>query len=110
MKYGFFLGCNMPAHRPDVVISDFLMPGLDGIAFLKAVKEQLPESTLILLTGYADKENAIDAINTVGIYKYIEKPWDNETIKLSIKNGLERARLLGDLRRTISELSQARFT
>ncbi len=94
--------------RPDVIISDFLMPEMDGIAFLKAVKEVLPESTLILLTGYADKENAIAAINAVGIYKYIEKPWDNETIKLSISNGLERSRLLGDLRKTINELTVAR--
>lgn len=95
-------------HCPDVIISDFLMPEMDGIAFLKAVKGILPESTLILLTGYADKENAIAAINAVGIYKYIEKPWDNETIKLSISNGLERSRLLGDLRQTIAELTAAR--
>ena len=48
--------------RPDVVISDFSMPGLDGIQFLRKVKALLPESTLILLTGYADKKNAIEAI------------------------------------------------
>ncbi|MBK8189783.1 MAG: hybrid sensor histidine kinase/response regulator [Vampirovibrionales bacterium] len=92
---------------PDVVISDFLMPEMDGLAFLRAVKAKLPESTLILLTGYADKENAIAAINAVGIYKYIEKPWDNDVLKLSIKNGLERARLLADLRRAVSELTDA---
>ena len=46
---------------PDVVISDFSMPEMDGINFLKKVKEELPETTLILLTGYADKESAIEA-------------------------------------------------
>ncbi len=92
---------------PDLVISDFLMPEMDGIAFLKKVKHYLPEATLVLLTGYADKENAIAAINSVGIYKYIEKPWDNESLKLTIHNGLERSRLLGDLRTTITELSNA---
>lgn len=96
--------------RPDVVISDFSMPGLDGIQFLRKVKALLPESTLILLTGYADKKNAIEAINTVGIYRYIEKPWDNEDLKLSIENGLERSRLVGDLKTSVAELSAARHS
>lgn len=94
--------------RPDVVISDFSMPGMDGISFLREVKKVLPESTLILLTGYADKENAIQAINSVGIYRYLEKPWDNEEIKLSIHNGLERSHLIGDLQQSIRDLSETR--
>ncbi len=96
------------AEQPDIVISDFLMPHMDGIAFLKAVKDKLPETTLILLTGYADKENAIQAINTVGIYKYIEKPWNNEELKITLKNGLERSRLLNQLQQKITALSEAR--
>jgi signal transduction histidine kinase len=94
--------------KPDVIISDFSMPGMDGIHFLREVKQLLPEATLILLTGYADKENAIEAINTVGIYRYIEKPWDNEDLKISIANGLERSYLVGDLKQSIQELTEAR--
>jgi len=94
--------------KPDVVISDFSMPGMDGITFLKNVKQLLPEATLILLTGYADKESAIEAINSVGIYRYIEKPWDNEDLKISIHNGLERSHLIGDLQASVWELTQAR--
>lgn len=90
---------------PDVVISDFSMPEMDGINFLKKVKEELPETTLILLTGYADKESAIEAINHVGIYRYIEKPWDNDDLKLNINNGLERAYLVRDLKSTIQQLN-----
>ncbi|MEB3286125.1 MAG: ATP-binding protein [Vampirovibrionales bacterium] len=97
----------LDAHRPDVVISDFSMPEMDGITFLQKVKETLPQATLILLTGYADKESAIQAINTVGIYRYIEKPWDNDELKLNIKNGLERAHLVSDLKDTIHQLSEA---
>ncbi|WP_373531263.1 ATP-binding protein [Vampirovibrio sp.] len=93
---------------PDVVISDFSMPGMDGIHFLREVKRLLPEATLILLTGYADKENAIEAINTVGIYRYIEKPWDNEDLKISIANGLERSYLVGDLKQSVQDLTEAR--
>ncbi len=96
------------ALKPDVVISDFSMPGMDGITFLKNVKQLLPEATLILLTGYADKESAIEAINAVGIYRYIEKPWDNEDLKISIHNGLERSHLISDLQASVQELTQAR--
>lgn len=94
--------------RPDVIISDFSMPGMDGITFLRNVKQRLPEATLILLTGYADKESAIEAINSVGIYRYIEKPWDNEELKISINNGLERSHLIGDLKQSVADLTQAR--
>lgn len=74
----------------DMVISDFLMPELDGIGFLLEIRALYPESTLILLTGYADKENAIRAINQVGIFHYIEKPWDNDDLLTIITNGLDK--------------------
>ena len=78
----------------DLVISDFMMPEMNGIEFLNEVKKIRPSVTTILLTGYADKENAIKAINEVGIYKYIEKPWDNDELILNIKNGVERSQLV----------------
>ena len=81
----------------DLVISDFLMPGLNGIEFLSKVKKIHPGASLILLTGYADKESAIKAINDVGLYRYIEKPWDNNDILLCIRNGLERSHLIENL-------------
>lgn len=92
----------------DLVISDFLMPDMNGIDFLTNVKKIIPEASLILLTGYADKESAIQAINDVGIYRYIEKPWDNEDLLLCIKNGLERSNLISKLNSKIGELSQAK--
>ena len=78
----------------DLVISDFLMPELDGIAFLANVKESQPMATRVLLSGFADKENAIKAINEVSIFQYIEKPWENTRLKLIVENGLERSSLL----------------
>jgi len=93
---------------PDVVISDFLMPDMDGLTFLQHVRARYPETTLILLTGYADKENAIEAINNVGIYRYLEKPWDNEALKMAIRNGVERTHLMASLRDKIAELEQAK--
>lgn len=91
----------------EVVLADFLMPGMDGITFLKEVRERAPTATRVLLTGYADKENAIRAINEVGLYQYLEKPWDNERLKLVIRNGVERAHLLSDLDEHMSRLAEA---
>ncbi len=63
----------------DLVVSDYLMPEMDGISFLARVMELKPEVPRIILTGYADKENVIKAIN-MGLYRYIEKPWNNEDL------------------------------
>ncbi len=88
----------------DLIISDYLMPGMNGIQFLLEVKKIHPFATRILLTGYADKENAIKAINEVGLYQYVEKPWENEDLRLVIQNGLERRFLMEKLEDKIKEV------
>ena len=95
-------------NQPDLVISDFLMPEMNGLEFLSEVKKLYPEVSKILLTGYADKENAIKAINEIGLYRYIEKPWNNDDLIINIKNGIERSYLLSELRQKISELEEAK--
>jgi response regulator RpfG family c-di-GMP phosphodiesterase len=92
-------------HKPvDLVISDYLMPGMNGIEFLLEMKALHPFATRILLTGYADKENAIKAINEVGLYQYVEKPWNNDDLKITIQNGLERRFLMEKLEQKIQEV------
>lgn len=94
--------------KPDLVLSDFLMPEMNGFEFLSVVKGLYPEVSMMLLTGYADKESAIKAINEIELYKYIEKPWDNDDLVMNIKNGIERSYLLSQLREKISELEVAK--
>ncbi len=78
----------------DLVISDYLMPGeMNGVDFLLELKKIQPEAIRILLTAYADKENAIRAINDVGLYQYVEKPWDNDSLLLLVRNGLQVGKL-----------------
>ncbi len=90
----------------DLVVSDYLMPDMTGIDLLLEIKKLQPYATRILLTGYADKENAIKAINEVGLYQYVEKPWDNSELKLIIQNGLERRFLMEKLEQKIAEVQQ----
>ncbi len=91
----------------DLIISDFMMPGMNGLEFLRNVKEKNPECVTILLTGYADKENAIKSINEVGLYYYLEKPWDNNILIKIIQNGLEKKELTDSLKKRYEELQQS---
>lgn len=95
-------------NKPDLLISDFLMPKMNGIEFLSEAKKSYEDLTMILLTGYADKENAIKAINEVGIYRYLEKPWDNDDLIMNIKNALERSDLLTKLKDKVVQLEAAK--
>lgn len=95
-------------NEPTLIISDYLMPEMTGLEFLSKAKELYPDVSKILLTGYADKENAIKAINEVGLYKYIEKPWDNDSLIMTVKNGMERSNLLNKLHEKIAELEVAK--
>lgn len=88
----------------DLIISDFMMPKMNGLEFLKNVKEKSPETVAILLTGYADKENAIKSINEVGLYYYLEKPWNNNDLIKVVKNGLEKKALEDDLKEKYKQL------
>lgn len=92
----------------DLVISDYLMPGMNGIDFLTEVKKINEDITLILLTGYADKENVIKAVNQVGVYYYLEKPWDNDSLIKVINNGLEKASLIKQLKNKIEEIEDSK--
>jgi len=95
------------ATEVDLVISDYLMPEMDGISFLAHVRDLRPQVPRIILTGYADKENAIKAINDVGLFQYIEKPWDNDDLLIVMRNGLERQKLMKKLDEKIREINKA---
>jgi response regulator RpfG family c-di-GMP phosphodiesterase len=74
----------------DLVISDMRMPDMDGAQFLEQVKERSPDSIRILLTAYPDLHSTVTAINRAGIYRYVEKPWDNEVLLNILDDALQR--------------------
>ena len=94
-------------HPVDVIVSDQIMPGMNGLEFFSQVKQIQPEAVRILLTGYAQKEDAIRAINEVGLYQFVEKPWSNDQLLLMIRNGLDRKRLYTTLQDKIGQLQIA---
>lgn len=83
----------------DIVISDQRMPGMGGAELLKEIRDTHPDSIRFLLSGYADVEAIISAINEGDIYRFIKKPWNNEEIKDLVKISITQR----DVSRIISE-------
>jgi DNA-binding NtrC family response regulator len=97
----------MESEDPAVIIADFMMPEMDGVSFLRRCREIRPLASRILLTGYADEENAIRAINEAGLYYYLKKPWDNHHLRLVVRNGVERSALFSELDSRVAALETA---
>ncbi|MEO5374194.1 MAG: response regulator [Alphaproteobacteria bacterium] len=77
-----------------VVVSDMRMPGMNGIEFLKAVKEVSPSTVRMLLTGHADLQTAVDAVNEGSIFRILSKPCQMELLESNINAALEQHRLV----------------
>ncbi len=90
----------------DLVISDFRMPGMDGITFLTQFMKLQPESIRMILTGYADLESAQLAINTAGVYRFINKPWNNVEVSNAVKSGLEHKHILLENKRLADQVRE----
>lgn len=76
-----------------IIISDQRMPDMTGIDFFASILELHPEPIRMLLTGYADINAVIDAINKGQVYKYFSKPWDENDLKENIEKAYELYRL-----------------
>lgn len=84
---------NIERDRPVVVISDFMMPGLDGISFLKQVRERAPGAVRILCTAAEDFRVALQAVNAGEVFRIISKPWHQQELVATINQAAEAARL-----------------
>ncbi|NNG04605.1 MAG: response regulator [Inquilinus sp.] len=77
-----------------VVISDMRMPEMDGVEFLREVKRRHPDTVRIMLTGNADQQTAIDAVNEGSVFRFHNKPCPVENLKATIEAALEHYRLI----------------
>lgn len=72
-----------------VIITDQRMPEMTGVEFLIEVLKESPDAIRILLTGYSDINAVIDAVNKGQIYYYVNKPWDEQQLRIIINNAYE---------------------
>lgn len=92
--------------RFDIVITDLMMPGMDGLTLLQRIKELDGDALVIIITGYATIETAVKAID-IGAYDYIAKPFRLDELMIVIKNACERLRLLSQNKKLLEELRSA---
>ena len=103
----------MKNNRIKLVVSDERMPGMSGTEFLTTVKNLFPDTIRIMLTGHANLQAAMSAVNNGEICRFFSKPWDDLEIRLSIKSAIEKfdleaenRRLLKTVNRQASELKE----
>ncbi len=92
-----------------VVISDYRMPVMNGVEFLKKVYDRWPETMRIVLSGYADASAIVAAINDGHIYRFIPKPWNDEELRVTIQSCVERYYLMknnSELHDKLGEVNQ----
>ena len=90
-----------------VVITDQRMPGMTGVELLSKIYERFPESVRIILTGFADSEVTIKAINDGHIYGYVNKPWEPDELKAIVRRATELHKLTRENRRLVDDLRDA---
>lgn len=83
----------------DLVMSDFRMPAMDGVSFLKSFRTLQPDAARLLLSGFADQEGLIGAINDAQIYRFINKPWQQYELSATIAQALAFHSLLQENQR-----------
>ena len=92
---------HLEQEKVDLVISDMRMPEMDGAAFLAEVARRWPGTVRILLTGYADLDSTINAINEGHIYRYLSKPWEDNDLRLTVQRALENKANVAERRRLV---------
>lgn len=93
----------MDSEPIEIVVADQRMPGMTGVEFFESIVDEYPDCIRILLTGYADIEAVINAINKGQIYKFISKPWNEDTLRVAINN----AKDIYDARQELKEKNES---
>ena len=81
-----------------VLVSDNLMPGMNGVDLLSKTKELSPDTMRVLMTAYADLPTAIDAINRSEVFRFITKPWEDSALIKTVEEGINRYKVIKSLK------------
>ena len=93
--------------RPEVVVTDLKLPGMDGIEFLRGVRTRRPGCEVVVMTGFATLERAVEAMR-LGAYDFVEKPIDRERLLRTVAKALEKGSLEAENMRLRTRLDEGR--
>lgn len=91
-------------HQVALIISDQRMPKMTGVEFLAQAQVVSPDSVRMMLTGFADFDAIIEAVNKGQIYRYISKPWEPTDLEMDVRQAIERYEMQASLTRRMNEL------
>ncbi|OGT03875.1 MAG: diguanylate cyclase [Gallionellales bacterium RBG_16_57_15] len=94
-------------HEVGVIVSDQRMPEMTGVEFLSRAKELYPKTVRMVLSGYADLNSVTEAINRGAIYKFLTKPWNNDTLCANVLEAFTHHELVLKKERLMQEIQSA---
>lgn len=97
----------LASNKVGVILSDQRMPEMSGVEFLRKAKELYPETLRIVLSGYTDLKSVTDAINEGAVYKFLTKPWEDELLRIHVREAFELYEMARENRRLAHEIMQA---
>lgn len=99
----------LAGHDVQMVMSDQRMPHMTGTEFLQKVKECWPDTVRVVLSGYAEADVIVESINQGEVYRFIAKPWNDEGLKLTIRQCFEHYEMTQE-NRTLQEQTEQQVT
>jgi DNA-binding NtrC family response regulator len=93
-------------HDYAVILSDFKMPNLDGITYLKFAKQRQPHAVRVMLTGHGDRQSMMQAINEAEVFRFISKPWEDFEVEVALRSAIDLHLLRAENQRLLEQVRQ----
>jgi DNA-binding NtrC family response regulator len=89
-----------------IILSDYMMPGMNGLELLQKIKQRYPDTIRILITGRSDMQITIEAINKGDIFRFLLKPWDDDELKMALRTAFQYHDLLHENRKLLTTIKK----
>ncbi|MBJ6136584.1 response regulator [Marinobacter litoralis] len=96
----------LQTHSYSVIVSDYKMPGMDGVTFLQFARQIQPDTIRMMLSGHGDRQSMITAINRAEIYRFLSKPWEDYEIQAAMRSAVDLYQVTIENRRLLDQIKR----